>query len=434
MQESLLHHLWSLQYFDKRELLSTEGERVEIFEAGILNRDAGPDFSEARVRIGNLNWVGSVEIHTLSSAWTEHHHEDDPAYDRVILHVVWQDDRPVCRRDGTRLPTITLRNRVEETLLRQYRQLIGSAFSIPCKRQYPAVESLKKTSMIARALAARLERKAKEVLQLFASVDNSWEDTAYHLVAGAFGFKINREPFLQLARSLPMRILQKHADSGQVEALIFGQAGFLEGKRGDTYYQRLRKEYQLLSHKYQLDPLRMSRAQWLFLRLRPSNFPTVRLAQFAALLHARRTLFSGLVDTVSTQELSQYFDISVSPYWAKHYRFSVPGTGRAHELGSESVRVILVNTVVPLLAAYAQHTDDHVYFDRALQILESLAPEENGITRRWTDLGSPAQNAGEAQGQIELFNTFCQKKRCLQCMIGAAIVRPHNDEVATAPP
>lgn len=431
MQEAFLQHLWSLQYFSKKELITTQGETVEIFEPGTLNRDAGPDFSQARIRIGDMQWVGNVEIHTHSSGWFEHRHDDDPAYDSVILHVVWKDDQPVRRKDKSLLPTVELRGRVEESLVRNFRQLITSSFSIPCQRQFPSLPGITKTSMFARALAQRLESKAQEVQQLFNSTGCNWEETAYQLLAGAFGFKLNREPFLRLARMLPHRILQKHTNLEQVEALVFGQAGFLEGKKGDAYYQQLRKEFQVLSHKYSLTPNRLTKPQWLFLRLRPSNFPTLRLAQFCSIIKGRRSLFSGMIDITTVDDLVSFFRAPVSSYWTTHYRFAASSSGRPHELGRDSVEVLAINTVVPLLAANAQFTDDESFMDRALHLLEQLKPEKNNITQRWSDLGVPAQNAGEAQGQIELFNTFCQQKRCLQCAIGAAIIRPTEDEPGT---
>lgn len=428
MQEAFLQHVWLLQYFLKKDLTTTEGEPVEVFEPGTLNRDAGPDFSQGRIRIGDMQWVGNVEIHTHSSGWTEHRHDENPAYDSVILHVVWMDDKPVRRKDKSLLPTIELRGRVQENLVRNFRQLVTSSFSIPCQRQFPSLPGITKTSMFARALADRLENKAVEVQELFHNSGSNWEETAYQLLAGAFGFKLNREPFQLLARVLPQHILQKHADLLQVEALVFGQAGFLEGKKGDKYYQQLRKEFQVLSHKYNLGSDRLTRQQWLFLRMRPSNFPTLRLAQFSAIINNRRSLFSRMIDLQTVDDMVNFFQAPVSSYWTTHYRFAASSSGRPHELGRNSIEILTINSVVPLLAAYSRFVDNPEFMDRALRLLEQLKPEINNITRRWADLGMPPQNAGEAQGQIELFNTFCQQKRCLQCAIGAAIVRPTDDE------
>lgn len=428
MQESFIQHIWSLQYFDKASLKTTDGEAVEIFEPGHLNTDAGPDFSNARLKIGEIQWVGNVEIHFQSSNWYEHRHDGDHGYDNVILHVVWSDDRPVVRRNGTPLPTIALRGRVNDDLIRNYRQLVGSSFSIPCERNFPNVEEILRYDMTAKALAGRLERKAEEVMLFLRSNGNNWEETTYQLLARAFGFKINQEPFLQLARTVPFRILQKHADVLSFEALLFGVGGFLEAKRGDDYYVALKKEYQLLAHKHTLKS--MNRSQWLFLRLRPPNFPTVRLAQLAGLMHHRRGLFSLLLDAGSVSQLLALLEAPVSDYWRTHYSFSKETKPHSALLGKSGGEVILVNTVIPLLAAYSRWSDEPAYMDRALKWLEELPAEENTITNKWNDLGFRSRNSFESQGQIELFNTFCQRKRCLQCTIGAAIIRPPDEPVA----
>lgn len=421
-----------MQYFARGDLRTTEGEQVEVFYPGALNTHSGPDFSNARIKIGNMQWIGNVEIHLQASGWMAHGHGVDAAYDSVILHVVWKDDKPVVRKDGTRLPTVELRGRVDERLIRNYRQLMTSALTIPCQQRLPHVEPILKTSMMSRALAVRLERKAAEVLVFLEANEGDWEETTYQLLAGGFGFKINRDPLLQLARALPLRILHKQDLGIQQEALLFGQAGFLESSRGDNYYLHLRREYQLLCHKYQLQSHRLSMSQWKFLRLRPPNFPTLRIAQLAAVVGNSTSLFTTLTEARTEDDLFRFFARTPSPYWTSHYRFSVPSTKPAHELGRGSMEIMIINTVAPLLAAYGQRTDQAEYMERAMAILEKLPAEENSITRRWTDLGMPPQNAAEAQGQIELFNTFCQGKRCLECGIGAALLRPAKNEPGTA--
>lgn len=429
MQESFIQHLWSLQYFDKTNLATTQGERLEIFEPGNLNLDAGPDFSNARLRIADIQWVGNVEIHLNSSGWYEHHHESDASYDTVILHVVWKDDKPVERRDGSRMPTLELRGRVNEGLIRSYRQLIGSSFSIPCQASFPEVDIIRKQDMLGKALVNRLERKAAEVVSLLNSNEGSWEETTYQWMARAFGFKVNAEPFMQLARAVPQRLTRKMNYLCQVEALLFGQAGFLEAPKGDSYYIELQREYRLLAHKYTLSSGKLSRAQWRFLRLRPPNFPSLRLAQFSALIFYRRSLFADLIALPSLDAMVSFFMVPPSAYWADHYQFSKTTTHRGYEMGRASIDILIINTVVPLMAAYARQMDEPGYMERAVQWLESLPAEENSITRRWTDLGQPPLNSFDAQGQIELFNTFCQRKRCLRCTIGTAIVRPPDNEL-----
>ena len=428
MQESLLHHLWSLQYFDKKDLRTTAGEPVEVFYPGILNTDAGPDFSTARLRIDGINWVGNVEIHAMSSGWLDHHHDQDPAYDSVILHVVWHDDKNIARRDNSALPMIELRGRVHEDLIRNYRQLIGSSFSIPCQRSFPAVDPVTRLSMVSKTLVHRLDRKAEEVYNLLRLNGNSWEETAYQLLARAFGFKINADPFFQLAKSVPLKLIQKQSQLLHTEALLFGQAGFLEAAKGDVYYLKLQQEYRLLAHKFSTGNGKMSKSQWRFLRLRPPNFPSLRLAQLCAVLHERKALFSSLMEAQTVKDLLGFFRVPPSGYWADHYQFSKTSNNRIHELGRGSVEIILLNSVVPLWVAYSRRMDDSNAMDRAIALLEELPAEENSIIRRWSDLGMPPRNSFEAQGLIELFNTFCQRKNCLACSIGASIIRPTDDK------
>lgn len=425
MHESFLHYLWQMQYFDKKELQTMDGERIEVFNPGFLNTNAGPDFFNARVRIGSIDWVGSVEIHTQASGWYEHRHEQDRAYDNVILHVVWRDDKPITRNDKTRMPTLQLKGRVNEALIKTYRQLLTSSFSVPCQRSLPKVNDITRLSMLEKALLDRLERKAAEVRILCHQNENNWEETFYQLLARNFGFKINADPLFQLAKRLPLKVLLRHADQlEQVEALLLGQAGFLDAPGGDDYFQKLQREHRLLSKKYSLQENKMSKAQWRFLRLRPANFPSLRLAQLAALLHGRQNLFSRVVDTSDIRSLTELFTVPISDYWKKHYRFSKASANQVHELGTSSLENIIVNTVVPVWVAYGKLMDDQRFADRAVEVLQQLPAEENRITRVWNDLGIAAHTSFDSQSLIELYNNFCQKKNCLHCTIGAALMRP----------
>ncbi len=425
MQESFLHYLWQLQYFDKNDLLTAEGEKIEIFGAGILNTDAGPDFANARIRIGSIEWVGSVEIHIHSSGWLEHHHEQDRAYDNVILHVVWQHDKVISRNDGTSLPTLQLKGRVEEELIKMYRQLVSSSFSIPCQRSLPKVNDLIRISMMEKALMQRLERKAEEVVDLYQQNGKNWEETFYQLLARNFGFKINAEPFFRLAKLIPLKMVLKQADQEvQVEALLLGQAGFLESAKGDEYYLRLQREHRLLTRKYDLQQDKMSKAQWRFLRLRPANFPTLRMAQLAAILSQRQGLFSSAIQCEGIRALMDFFTVHISAYWLTHYQFSKTHKSQMHELGKTSIESIIMNTIVPVWVAYGKMMDDQRYVDRAVSVLQELPAEENKITRLWTLVGLTNTTAFDSQGLIELYNNFCQKKNCLQCTIGSALMRP----------
>src|SRR5436190_4111387 len=275
MQESFLHYLWQMQYFNKKDLATTDGESIEVFSQGILNTNSGPDFSNARLKIGAIAWVGSVEIHLNASGWFEHHHDTDRSYDNVILHVVWQNDKSITRHDLTPMPTLELRGRVDESLIRSYRQLISSSFAIPCQRSLPQVNAITRLSMIDKVMMARLERKAIEVLKLYEQNDNSWDETFYQLLSRNFGFKVNGDPFFQLSKLLPLKLLLKQGDKLEhLEALLLGQAGFLDATKGDEHFITLRREHKVLAQKFSIHDKRISKAQWRFLRLRPANFPT----------------------------------------------------------------------------------------------------------------------------------------------------------------
>jgi len=424
--EAFLHYIWQFQYFDKSSLLTTSGEPLSVFSAGCRNPHSGPDFSQARVKLGDIEWVGSVEIHIFSSGWIHHHHNTDPAYDNVVLHVVWKDDLVVTRTDGSTIPTLELGVRVNDSLVLQYGRLMRNPDVVPCSGLLPSVREIVKFAMIDRVMAERLEAKSTAVLRRLTRNNNDWEETAYQTIMKNFGFMVNGEPFLQLAQALPFRILMRHADKDfQIEALLFGQAGFLqEDVPGDAYYLTLRREYKLLARKYQLHERRINRAQWRFLRLRPANFPTLRLAQSAALLHQRRNFFSHLTDCRSAQELREFFNVVQSSYWLKHYHFFKTQANEVSHLGDASVDNMIINSAVPILVAYGKSRGDDLHIERAITILQALHPESNMITRHWKELGLTVKSAFDSQALVQLNNGYCLRRRCLDCKIGASIVNP----------
>ncbi len=426
MNESFLQYIWQSQYFDKKDLLTTEGEKVEIFRQGFLNTDSGPDFSNGKVKIGVIEWAGNIEIHIKSSEWNQHDHDKDNAYENVILHVVWQDDKPVMRRDGSRVPTIEIKERVDKSLINQYSKLIGSSFEVPCGKLLPGVSELIRMSMLDKVLVQRLEFKSQFIRELLKRNNNDWEEACYQLLAKNFGFKVNSEPFLQLAQNLPYRILLKHADHPlQVEALLYGVAGFLEGGiHNDPYFTSLQKEFKILSAKYQLEGKKLNPMQWKFLRLRPANFPTVRIAQFSAVLVSAKNIFSKIIDAKNYAGLNRLFEVSQSPYWGKHYRFGVKSKSEVSSMGKSSSDILIINSVAPLMVAYGLEKDIQEYIDRAQQILQQMPAESNKITRNWDHLNWKVKSAFDSQGLIELYNNYCQCKNCLNCSIGASVLRP----------
>jgi hypothetical protein len=424
MNESFLHYLWQCQYFEKKELLTATGEPIVVLKTGLLNTHAGPDFFNAKIKIGDVAWAGHVEVHIKSSDWYTHHHQTDAAYNNVILHVVWENDKPVLRSDGTALPTLELRSRVSDAMVKEYRRLINSASPIACEKSFSSVEDIVKLSMLDKVLMQRLETKATAVEELLKANTGDWEETTYQLLARNFGFKVNADPFFQLANAVPYKLIQKQNTLLHVEALLFGQAGMLVTKTKDEYITQLFREYQFLAQKYSLADGALNPAQWKFLRLRPANFPTVRLAQFASLLCHSKTIFSKLVSSPSCQAVKEMLMTGQSDYWKTHYRFGTKAKGAVPVLGESSVQNLMINTVAPLLVAYGKSKDDQSLVDRAVAWLQHTTAEQNKITRSWASLGLRVNSAFDSQALIELFNNFCSKRQCLNCAIGVSILKP----------
>lgn len=426
MTEAFLHYVWQFQYFDKSALTTTVGDNLIIFNTGYRNTHSGPDFFQARVKVGDIEWVGSVEIHIFSSGWIDHRHNSDPAYDNVVLHVVWKNDLHVSRTDGSLIPTLELGPRISDSLVLQYGRLMRNPDSVPCSGLLPVVRDIIKFDMLDCALAERLEHKAASIIRRLTRNNNDWEETAYQTIMKNFGFMVNGDPFLQLAQALPFKILMRHSDKPeQVEALMFGQSGFLqEDIRVDAYYATLRREYTMLARKYQLHERRVNRVQWRFLRLRPANFPTLRLAQSAALIYQRKNFFSHLIGCRSAQELRKFFTVGQSPYWIKHYHFFKTQRQEVSQLGDASIDNIIINSVIPILVAYGRSRGEDLHVERAIAILQEVHPESNMITRHWKQLGFTVKNAFDSQALVQLNNGYCLRRRCLDCKIGASIVNP----------
>jgi hypothetical protein len=426
MNESFLHYIWQFQYFDKTNLQLTTGENLLIIKQGIHNTDAGPDFGNAKLRIEDISWAGQVEIHIRSSEWYMHKHEHDPAYENVVLHVVWENDKPVYRQDKTLLPTLELKTRVDGSLLQSYKKLANSSSEIACEKSIHGVESVVQLSMLDKALMQRLENKSSAVIELLKTNRGDWEETTYLWLAKAFGFKVNSDPFFELAKAVSFKTLQKQKNLHEKEAMLFGVAGMLTTKTKDEYITTLYNEYRFLRKKFKLEEAELSPAQWKFLRLRPANFPTIRIAQFASLLHHYQNIFSRLIEADSANLLSTMLSTKQSPYWQKHYRFGTPAKGKVAELGESSIENLIINTVCPLLAAYGKAKDDQAYIDKAVDFLNQIAGEQNKITRQWEAIGMKIKTAFDSQACIELYTNFCKKRQCLNCNIGISILKPRQ--------
>jgi len=421
MNEDFLHHLWKFRLYNSLGLKTTVGEELLILKTGQHNTDGGPDFFNSQIKIGKTKWAGNVEVHLKSSDWKKHAHDKDGAYKNVILHVVYENDEDVFSSDGNKIAALELKDRFNPKIYENYLKLIESKEWIPCQKYISNVDKITVTSWMERLLVERLESKTQSILDTLKLNRNNWEETFYQHLAKNFGFKTNGVPFESLAKSLPLNYLAKHKDHlSQIEALLFGQAGLLDKNFKDDYPNALKKEYTFLQKKYSLNPIDGS--LWKFLRLRPGNFPTIRIAQFAQLIHKSSKLFSKILEQEDIDRIKSFFSVSTSDYWKSHFTFDKPSTLKEKTLGSDSAAIIIINTVVPLIFAYGKHRQSEEHEERALQILEQLSPEKNSIIDNWNSLGIKAINAANTQSLLQLKNEYCSKKKCLVCGIGSKII------------
>ncbi|MEQ9467473.1 MAG: DUF2851 family protein [Ekhidna sp.] len=420
MDEQFLHYIWKYQKFVKAPVQTTGGHDISIFSTGSHNHDSGPDFEEARIKIGDIEWAGQVEVHINSSDWIRHNHQTDAAYDNVILHVVWNHDKEITVNSQP-LPTLELKNNVDLELLNKYKRHIHAVDEIPCSSQLPGIHSLTISGMLDRTMIDRLASKAERILQILSKTNNDWEEATYRTLAPNFGFSTNKEAFVRLTELLPFSRLKKALQSAKsTEALLFGQAGFLDEVQ-DDYQKSLKEEFSYLRQKFQLvDP--MVKPQWKFGKLRPANFPSVRIAQLASLLHRHPKLFSLLIETKDLKVLKKELLVEVSDYWQTHYDFGKARKTPSASMGISSFENLLINSVAPLLAAYSKYTDNQDFMNRGVELLESLASEKNRITKKWGSVGIKPKSAFDSQALIELFSNYCKRRRCLQCNIGVEIL------------
>lgn len=419
MKESILHYIWQNKLFFAHDLKTTDGEPVKIIDVGKNNTDSGPDFFNAKVKIGETVWAGNIEIHSSSSDWNKHNHQIDKAYDNVILHIVQTADCEVYRTDGEWIPQLelTFPKHIEEN----YQELISQRKWIPCADKIGLVPSIFIQSWKNALLTERLEQKMEAIENLLVENNQHWEEAFYITLARSFGFDTNSQAFECLAKSLPVSILGKHKDDlFQLEALLFGQSGLLNLCEKDDYSFRLQKEYDFLRLKYNLYPI--SGSQWKFLRLRPDNFPYIRIAQFAALIHSATKLFSKIVENPDSEYLMQLFECQPTSYWYTHFLVGKKSLFKIKKLGSQSINGILINTVVPFLFCYASHKNNDELKDRALQILEKIPSEQITCIKRWQELGINSNSAYDSQALLQLKKQYCDEKKCLRCRIGHKVL------------
>lgn len=417
MKEEFLHYLWRFRLY-QTPLKSTHNEAVEVLNPGIYNTNAGPDFLQASVKLHNTIWVGNIEIHLKASDWEKHQHQKDKAYNSTILHVVYECDTRSFLENGEELPCVELRGKINLGLLDTYESFLLSKKWIPCSGQIAEFPNLKWEAFYARLLAERLEEKTKTLQVRLEKNRNDWEETFYQSLAGSFGLKINHDAFIQLAEELPLKVLLKYRNHlFQIEALLFGQAGMLSKESFEEEYpQKLSSEYQFLAKKFGLKPMLLS--QWKYLRLRPSNFPNIRIAQFAKLLSSYQNLFSKIIETESFVDVSDLFRVAASEFWDTHFVWNKTSEKRVKSISNDRFAIILINTIVPFLFLYGRMHDKEPIVERSFQFLENLSAEKNTISKSFEKEGLLVKSAFQTQALLQLKLAYCDRKNCLDCPIG----------------
>jgi len=432
MTERLLQFIWQFQYFNKSELTTSAGEIVQVIFPGHYNTNQGPDFSNAKIKIGNTTWAGNIELHLKTSDWERHNHHKDINYNNVILHVVWENNisqqRPV--------PILELKERVSKILLQRYGTLMDTAGFIACENSIHTIHDITWKSWKERLLAERLLRKAKTVEYYLQQSNYHWEESFWWLLARNFGIKVNADAFEEMAKSIPLTILAKHKNQiHQLESLLLGQAGLLgthdSNKVEEDYPRMLQKEFEFYKNKYKLRPCNNT---VFFLHMRPGNFPTLRLAQLAMLVYESSHLFSKIKEAASVTEIKKWFDVTANDYWHYHYRFGENSSFKKKKLGTAMIDNIIINTIAPMLFAYGNYHNEEKYKQKALQWLEETSAESNSITKGFQQLKIENKNAFDSQALIELKNEYCDKKKCLDCAVGNAILKsyPHPHSLSAS--
>ncbi len=419
MKEELLHHVWKTKRLNFSNLRTTDGESVSIQNFGIHNHNAGPDFLEAKIIIGTTKWAGHIELHINASDWMHHKHQNDKAYNNVILHVVYNNDKPIINENGETIPTIEIKDRIPENYIADYSKLTSSLSWVPCANQIDKVNKDRTPFYLERLLVNRLLRKESRIKKQLETTKNNWEEVLYKTLLKYFGLKVNGEAFESLSDVLPHSTLIKLGESVfQKESVLLGQAGLLTAK--DDYTSQLAKEYLHQKNKFGLRA--MTGVEWKFARLRPANFPTLRLAQIASLYHQTPKLFTAITQAKDVKELYALLDVSTSAYWDTHYLPGKISTEKKKNIGQATKKVILINAFIPLIFAYGQILQKEELKEKAVDLMYKVKPESNNIITRWKELGIKAQSAAQSQALIELKTEYCSQFKCLDCQIGQQLV------------
>lgn len=424
--EQLLHYCWKHKIFPLHQLTTTDGKEIEVLNPGLHNTDAGPDFLDAKIKIGGVVWVGNVEIHMRTSDWFRHHHENNQAYQNIILHVVCEADDELRYPNGKAIPQLQMD--IPDYVRKNYELLLHDDVTPACARIVSNLNRLQIHSWLSALQVERMEMRAQQITERRQQLEGNWEDTFFVTIARSFGFGKNGDAFEHWAQSIPMSAVGKHKDNLlQVEAIFFGQAGLLETPlEGNEYYTRLRNEYRYLKHKFGFSPI--NPAEWKFLRLRPQNFPHIRIAQLAMMYYQQRLNLSRILNAQRVEDIMQLFDTHVSDYWKTHYTFDNPSTlSREKHLSNASRQSLIINAVAPILFCYGRYKANEALAEKGITILEQIPAENNFIIRNWTEAGIRPENAADTQALIHLYRNYCTRRDCLRCRFGYEYIRhtPH---------
>lgn len=421
MKEDFLHYVWKFQKFDVGEYYTSNNESLHIRDQGSHNLNSGPDFFNSQIELDGQLWAGNLEIHLKSSDWYAHGHETDPAYDNVILHVVWEHDAEIFRKDGTAIPTFEVKKHISQNTLEQYKKLFSKEKKwINCENDFASVDDFIIQNWLERLYFERLQRKEILLLNELKSTKNHWEALLFRMLCKNFGLKVNAESFFSIAKSVEFSVLKKCSQKEQdLEALLMGQAGLLEGKKEDWYFKNLKKKYEFLRHKFQLQNEVVISPK--FFRLRPPNFPTIRLAQLATLYFEKKNLFSQITSINNMKDFYDLFNVCASEYWNRHYNFGVSSVVPKKHLTKNFVDLLVINTIIPIKFGHAiQEGRDAT--EEILHLASQISSEDNSIVKKFNSLKKVAINAHQSQALLELKSEYCDKNKCLQCAIGNAIV------------
>ncbi len=420
MTEEFLQYIWKYSLYSNEKMFTVEGEQIEVINPGEWNKDSGPDFFNATINIGTTLWAGNVEVHLKSSDWYIHGHHNDKAYNNVILHVVLENDADI-KQDTREVIPVFIPHIREETI-EKYNNLINKKSWPSCSESTKLINRIYLLSELDSLAVERIIYKTGQINKLLEDNKNNWEEAFYRHLARSFGFLANALPFEMTVRSLPFNIVAKHRNNlFQMEALFFGQSGLLnEQLLGDDYFLNLREEYSFLRSKYGLRGIEGH--IWKFMRMRPINFPTIRLAQFASLLTKSESLLSEILKTKELSDIIQLFDVKASDYWDTHYHFNNTSRKAVKHLGESAIHILLINTVVPFIFIYGEKNGKNNLKQRAIDILSNLPPESNNIITGWSEAGIDAQHASDSQALIHLKKNYCDKKKCLYCQIGMRVI------------